>query len=123
MIFVPRTFARSKIRSFPYIDWFVFTAALFISLLGLLTMHSFTSENSFFDKQILWITIAVAVFFVATIPDYSFLRRTPVVVSLYVGIVALLTLIFLFGAVIKGSQNRFNLGLFSYSRQIQRSSS
>ena len=100
-------------RHFKYIDWYLFTAALAISLLGLVTMRSFSAENMFFGRQIIWIVVAVCVFFVASIPEYAFFRRTPVVVGLYSIIVALLALIFVFGAVVKGGQNRFNLGLFA----------
>ncbi len=98
---------------FAHIDWFLFAAALSVSLLGLVTMRSFSAENSFFDKQVVWIAVAVTVFFIASIPEYRFLRRTPVVVALYVGIISLLTLIFLFGTIAKGAQSRFNLGLFA----------
>jgi len=105
---------RSLARRFATIDWFLFAAALTISLLGLVTMHSFSAENSFFLRQIIWIGLAVIVFFVASIPEYGFLRRTPVVVGLYAVIVTLLALIFVFGAVVKGGQNRFDLGLFAF---------
>ena len=101
-------------RRFANIDWFLFAAALAISLLGLVTMHSFSAENSFFIRQIIWITLATVVFLVASIPEYGFLRRTPVVVGLYAIIVTLLALIFVFGAVVKGGQNRFDLGIFAF---------
>ena len=95
------------------IDWFLFGAALVISILGMATMRSFTVENSFFDKQIIWICLSVVVFLITSIPDYSFLRRTSVVVGLYTIIVAALSLIFVLGAVVKGGQNRFSLGFFA----------
>ena len=94
------------------IDWFLFFAALALSLLGLVTMRSFSVENAYFDKQIIWIVLAVVVFFCASIPDYSFLRRTPVVVALYTAIVFVLALIFFVGSIVKGAQTRFDLGLF-----------
>ncbi|HVM73551.1 MAG TPA: FtsW/RodA/SpoVE family cell cycle protein [Candidatus Paceibacterota bacterium] len=101
-------------KNWSNIDWYLFAAAFAISLLGLVTMHSFSAENVFFGRQIIWIGLAVMVFFVASIPEYSFLRRTPIVVGLYTIVVALLALIFVFGAVVKGGQNRFNLGLFAF---------
>jgi rod shape determining protein RodA len=104
----------SQARRFYSIDWFLFAAALAISLLGLVTMHSFSAENVFFQRQIIWIGLAVIVFFIASIPEYGFLRRTPIVVGLYSVIVCLLALIFVFGAVVKGGQNRFDLGLFAF---------
>ena len=100
-------------RAFAHIDWFVFVSALAISLLGLVTMRSFSAENSFFDKQLVWICIAVAAFFAGSIPEYGFLRRTPVITGLFVVVVFSLALIYFFGAIVKGAQNRFNLGFLS----------
>ena len=97
---------------FGRIDWFLFASALALALLGLVTMRSFSVENAFFERQLVWIALAVGVFLIASIPDYSFLRRTPIVVGLFVAMPALLALIFLFGSVIMGSQNRFDLGIF-----------
>jgi rod shape determining protein RodA len=114
-----KLFSRSRSDSkfalglFSHIDWFLFFAALAISLLGLATMRSFTSENTFFDKQIIWIGIAIVFFFIASIPEYGFLQRTRVIVWLYVGALALLSLIFMLGSIVKGAQNRFNLGFFA----------
>ena len=101
-------------RYFSNIDWFLFLSVLSISLLGLFTMRSFSVENSFFNKQMIWIMLAVCGFFVASIPDYGFLRRTPIVVGLYSVVVSLLALIFVFGAIVKGGQNRFDLGFFAF---------
>lgn len=97
-----------------HIDWFLFAAALAISLLGLVTMRPFIGEGeSFFDRQIIWIAIAVSVFFLASLPEYTFLRRTPIVASLYAIILALLAFIFVAGTVVKGAQQRFDLGFFA----------
>lgn len=75
-------------------------------------MRSFSSENAYFEKQLVWLGIGLVVFFVTSLPSYGFLRRTQVLAILYGVVAFLLALIFLFGSVIKGSQNRFNLGLF-----------
>jgi rod shape determining protein RodA len=104
--------AGARARAFAHIDWFLLAAALAISFLGLATMRSFSSENAYFDKQIVWIGLALIVFFVASIPEYGFLRRTPVIVGLYAGVAALLAFVFILGSVVRGAQNRFNLGFF-----------
>ncbi len=108
---MPPLSERSKF--FAHIDWFLFAAALALSILGLMTMRSFSAENSFFEKQIVWICIAVGVFFFATLIDYGFLRRTPIIVGLFAFVLSLLALIFIFGSIVKGAQNRFNLGIFA----------
>lgn len=105
--------ARKRISLFAHVDWFLLAAALAVSILGLVTMHSFPSQNSFFDKQAVWICVALAVFFIASIPDYGFLKRSSVVATLYIVVIALLGLVLVFGAVVKGAQNRFDLGLFA----------
>ena len=105
--------AGERSRAFAHIDWFLLCAAIAISCFGLVTMHSFSAENSFFDKQIVWISLAVGVFFLASLPEYGFLRRTSIIATLFGTVVALLTLIFLFGSIVKGAQNRFSLGFFA----------
>jgi rod shape determining protein RodA len=100
-------------KSFAHIDLALFCAALGLSLLGLFTMRSFSAENAFFEKQIVWIALAVAVFIVASMFEYGFLRRTPVITALYASVVVLMMLVLSFGALVKGAQNRFNLGLLS----------
>jgi len=105
--------AGARVRAFAHIDWFLLGAALLISAFGLVTMHSFPTENAFFDKQIIWISVALGVFFLASIPEYAFLRRTSVIAALYGLIVFLLLLVFAFGAVVKGGQNRFDLIFFA----------
>lgn len=102
-----------KARTFAHIDWYLLGSAVILSLLGIATMRSFSSENAFFDKQLVWVSLALIVFFIASIPDYRFLRRTQIVAGAYGIIIFLLGLVFVFGSVVKGSQNRFDLGLFA----------
>lgn len=105
--------ADGRIRLFAHIDWYLFSAALAIALLGLVTMRSFAGENAFFDRQVVWIGLAVIVFFIASIPEYRFLRRTQVILALFAGTLLVLGLIFLVGTIAKGAQSWFNLGLFA----------
>lgn len=106
--------AGQRARLFAHVDWFVFFAALAISLLGLVTMYPLSGDqNTYFEKQVVWIALAMIVFYIASIPEYQFLRRTGIVAAMYIGILALLALIFAFGAVTLGAQNRFDLGGFA----------
>jgi rod shape determining protein RodA len=104
------------VRAFAHIDWFLLAAAFTVSILGLVTMRSFPEELSsggaFFERQIVWIALAICVFFVASLPEYRFLSRTPVVVGLYAAIAGLLGLVLIAGTTIHGAQERFDLGLF-----------
>jgi rod shape determining protein RodA len=91
----------------------LFCGALGLSLLGLFTMRSYAADNSFFEKQVIWIALSVVVFFVASMFEYGFLRRTQVIMGLYTIVSVLLLLVLSFGALVKGAQNRFNLGFFA----------
>lgn len=102
-------------RAFAHIDWFLFAAALGVSLLGLVTMHPLASGGEvFFDRQLIWIGLGVMAFFLAALPEYTFLRRTQIVTGLYVLIISLLVLIFVAGTIVKGAQQRFDFGFFAF---------
>ncbi len=95
------------------IDWLSFGAALMLALLGLLTMSSFTSDDPFFARQALWISIGVIVFFVTSMIDWRILRRTGVAAGLYIGmLVPLVALIFL-GSTTQGAKSWFDIGPFA----------
>lgn len=112
MIALFRTEARARL--FSHIDWYVVLSALAISLLGLATMRPLSLDGEvFFDRQLIWIGVALVVFFITSFPSYTFLRRTPIVAALYVTILALLAFIFVAGTVVKGAQQRFDLGFFA----------
>lgn len=100
-------------RLFSSIDWFLLASAVGLTLAGLATMRSFSADNAFFEKQVLWIVLALTAFFVASLFEYDFLRQTLVVTGLYATVALLLLLVLSFGALVKGAQNRFNLGLFA----------
>lgn len=95
------------------IDWRLFVPAFLISLAGLVTMNSFSGEELFFSKQIVWLLMATAVFFIANFIDWRFLQRTKIVVALYVFILVLLILLFGVGIVSHGAQSWFSLGSFA----------
>jgi rod shape determining protein RodA len=95
-------------------DAWLFLAALTLSLLGLMTMYTHVGENTFFNRQILWITLAIIGMFIAMIPDYRFLRTGNMAFVLYLGTVGLLFLVLLIGEITLGAQSRFDLGFFSF---------
>ena len=96
-----------------HIDWVLFGAVALITAAGLVTMNSFTAENYFFEKQLGWALIAVLVFFGLASVDFHFLRRTGVIVFLFLGMVVTLLLIFLLGTVVSGAQSWFSFGGFA----------
>ncbi len=96
------------------IDWVLFLSLVPILSAGLITMNSFTGQNLFFFKQLLWITVSVSVFFAASFIDFRFLRRTGIIVGLFLFSCLMLILLFAVGHVAKGAKSWFNFGGFSF---------
>lgn len=96
-----------------HIDWLLFMSAFVLVCFGLVTMNSFSGENQFYEKQLIWFLVSIVVFFLASFVDWSFLKRTEILMSLFLGIVFVLGLLFLIAHTVKGAQSWFNLGLFS----------
>jgi len=76
-------------------------------------MYTFEGENIFFERQIIWIGIAVIALLVALVPDYRLLRRSNIVFYLYLITVFVLIGVLLFGESVKGAQSRFDIGFFA----------
>ncbi len=95
-------------------DWVLLISAVLIFLGGLLTMSSFVAENPFFERQLMWGVIAIGLFFALSLFDFRFLRRTNIIMLLFGLSVILLVLIFFFGEISKGAQNRFDFGSFAF---------
>lgn len=96
------------------IDWILFASTLALVGAGLVTMNSFSGENYFFERQILWAGLSVALFFGLSFVDFRFLRRTWIIITLFLISCVVLLFLFILGDVIKGAQNRFDLGIFSF---------
>lgn len=99
-------------RMFGHIDWVLVAAILPLLAAGLVTMHSFVGESTFFTRQLIWIGVSFLLFFLASFMDWRFLRRTSVVVGLFVASIVVLLLLFALGTVTKGALSRFDLGIF-----------
>lgn len=95
---------------FEHIDWWLFGATLPLLGAGLVTMHSFTESSYYFERQLLWIFVAVVLFFVASLIDWRFLRRSGVIVSIFSFLIVLLFGLSVFGRIVKGAQSWFSFG-------------
>lgn len=96
------------------IDWVLFVSVLVLTAAGLTTMNSFVGDNTLFDKQLIWMSFGILLFLVTSFVDFRFLRRTWAIVALFVLSVVLLLLLFVFGDIVSGAQNRFDLGSFAF---------
>src|SRR3990167_1268818 len=99
------------------IDWLLVFFIVPIIAAGLVTMKSFAAleaSSDFFSRQIIWVALSLTVFFVFSFIDFRFLKRTNVLVFLFLAMcIALLTLV-VWGSISNGSKSWFNLGLFSF---------
>lgn len=97
-----------------HIDWILFLSAFFIAIAGLITMNSFVGENTYFEKQTIWVSVSVAFFFLTSLFDFRFLRRTAVVVSIFVLSITMLATLLTFGSATKGAKSWFHFGFLSF---------
>lgn len=95
------------------IDWVLVLALLPILGGGLVTMSSFTGEENYLTRQLLWIGLSFVVFFVFSFLDIRFIKRTNVLMTVYGGGILLLLSLFVVGSTIKGATSWINLGAFS----------
>ena len=95
------------------IDWILVGSLLPLILGGLLTMYSFSGAETFFSRQIVWALISFAVFLALSFIDFRFMRKTPVVVAIYLTAVLGLILVLMIGSAVKGSKSWISFGAFS----------
>ncbi len=99
------------------IDWLLVLFILPIILAGLFTMKSFSALEGgsvFFNKQIIWVAVSFAVFFICSFIDFRFLKRTDVLVSIFLFASFILFLLFILGHVSNGAKSWFNFSYFSF---------
>jgi rod shape determining protein RodA len=99
---------------FRNIDWVLLGAVLIVASFGLVTMNSFVGHTTYFTHQIIWLSISLVVFFVASTIDWRFLKNTRIIASLFVLAVVMLSLLFVLGSVFKGAHSWFSLGVLSF---------
>ena len=109
---MPRLRWAGKIKA--NIDWLLFFFLLPILGAGLVTMNSFIGDTNFFERQVIWIALSLIIFFTFSYVDFRFLRRTNVLVTLYLVFTGLLFILLILGATVKGAASWFDLGGFSF---------
>lgn len=95
-------------------DWWLFIAIIPILSAGVMTMFSFTGDNSFARSQLIWIVLGIIVFFGISFIDMRFLRKTWVSVTAFILSSTLLGALFFLGTLTRGSQSWFDFGFFSF---------
>lgn len=98
-------------RALWHIDPLLIVSVLIISLFGISAMSSLES-SVFVQKQSIWLMVAALVFMIASFMDFRFLRRSGVVMVIYLSTIVLLMTMFIIGSVFHGAQSWIDLGLF-----------
>lgn len=96
------------------VDWVALGSALALAILGLVTMNSFTSPDTFFVRQAVWISIGAAAFFVGYQVDWRFLRRSGVAAGIYAAFLVPLAFLVVAGHATLGAKSWFTLGGFAF---------
>lgn len=103
-----------KLYELANIDWVLFLSTVPLLAAGLISMRLFgDGVDYYFTRQIYWIIFSLAVFFVFSIIDWRFLRRTGVLVSLFLASVFFLVVLLAVGEITKGAASWFKFGFFS----------
>ena len=93
------------------VDWVLVFSAFVIVFLGLVTMKSFFGQPAggsdyFFNRQLIWLGVALAVFFISLYIDWSFLKTNSIFLLIIYGIIVLLLAFLAFGGpVVRGSSS------------------
>ncbi len=106
-------FKRTAIHFTGRVDWVLFSASLLLCAAGLVTMNSFSGENYFFERQLIWVGVSVVIFFILSFFDFRFLKKTNIIISLFILSVLVLLFTLLFGDVFLGAQSWIDVGVFS----------
>ena len=99
--------------AFKDIDWLLLVAILPLLFAGLSVMNSFTGESQYYSRQLVWIVISLATFFIFSFIDFRFLRSSGVLVALFLAAIGTLTLLFFVASVVHGTKSWFSIGAFS----------
>ena len=94
-------------------SWTLLAIPVALTLLGILTMHTF-GEGSFAPRQLLWLGLGTVAFIVCASLDMHFLRRTSVIVTGYALTILMLAALLVVAPEISGAKSWFSFGAFSF---------
>lgn len=96
-------------------EWPLLAIGVALSLLGILTMHPFgETVNTLADRQLIWLSLGVVAYLGCLFTDLHVLRRTPVLITGYFFVIALLILLLVIADPVQGARSWFNVGPFSF---------
>lgn len=109
-------FFKKTLQAHKSIDYVLVASLLPLLTAGLLVMNSFTGDggSNLFFRQLIWIGASAIVFLALSRVDFHFLRKTHMIITLYILTCLILSSLFFFGSTIKGATSWFNFGFFSF---------
>ena len=99
------------------IDWLLVFFIIPIVAAGLVTMKAFTSfetNENYFGKQIIWVLASFVIFFLFSFIDFRFLKKTEVLVFLFLTMCGALLVLIVLGHISHGHKSWFNFGFFFF---------
>lgn len=94
-------------------EWPLLVIPAALTVLGILTMHTFGDGASLAPRQLIWLFVAIGVFILCASFDMRFMRRTPVILVGYGISLFLLVLLLVATHAVQGAKSWFDLGFFS----------
>lgn len=94
-------------------EWPLLLIPVALTVLGILTMHTFGDGDSLAPRQLIWLGVGVVAFLVCATFDMRFIRRTPIILIGYAISIALLVLLLVATHAVQGAKSWFDLGFFS----------
>jgi rod shape determining protein RodA len=101
-------------RTSLFFDWTLLVPAVALSLLGILTISTFGAGPSLAPRQLIWLVLAIAVYLGLSKFDMRLIRRTSVIMTMYVLSLVLLASLILFAHPVLGARAWFSLGPLSF---------
>ena len=95
------------------LDWWLLAPTIPLIGFGLVTMNSFTGQSYYFNRQVSWVLFSYALVLLFACIDWRFLRKSWVLVGLYLPVLIILVLLFVVGHISNGAQSWLLLGGFS----------
>lgn len=99
------------------VDLFLLIPILFISLIGIVALLSTTitidgsfGDTSIITKQLIFLASGFILFFLLSFIDISILRMWQIILPIYLGTIALLILVLIFGPVVNNVQRWLVVG-------------
>jgi len=103
---------RPFLRQLATVRWALLIAAVLIAAIGLITVHSASSELSidYLPRQAIWLVLGLLVFFVAFSFDYQFLTKFSI--PIYAVTMVLLVLVLVVGKEAGGARSWLGVGAY-----------